>query len=63
MTQSKSQSASESAVASAALLPRGVRRWVLAGLGAALATALYLIAVRGTAILFDLGSAIGAICF
>jgi hypothetical protein len=46
-----------------ALLPRGVRRWVLTGLGAGLASALYLISVRGTAILFDLGAAIGAICF
>ncbi len=46
-----------------ALLPRSVRRWVTAGLGLALACALYLIAVRGTAILYDLGSAIGAICF
>jgi hypothetical protein len=46
-----------------ALLPRGVRRWVLAGLGVGLASALYLISVRGTAIIFDLGSAIGAICF
>jgi hypothetical protein len=46
-----------------ALLPRGVRRWVLAGLGVGLSGALYLISVRGTAIIFDLGSAIGAICF
>jgi hypothetical protein len=49
--------------APSALLPRGVRRWVLAALGLGLASALYLISVRGTAILFDLGSAIGAICF
>jgi hypothetical protein len=46
-----------------ALLPRGVRRWVLAGLCVMLAAALYLVAVRGTAILFDLGEGLRAICF
>jgi hypothetical protein len=45
------------------LLPRPVRRWVLAGLGVMLLAATYLFTVRGTAIIFDLGSAIGAICF
>ncbi len=46
-----------------ALLPPAVRRWVVVGLGLLLAAALYLISVRGTAIIFDLGSAIGALCF
>jgi hypothetical protein len=45
------------------LLPRSVRRWVMAGVGVLLLAATYLLAVRGTAIIFDLGSAIGAICF
>ena len=47
----------------AALFPRSVRRWVLASLGTLLALAAYLIAVRGTAILFDLRDAISAVCF
>ena len=46
-----------------ALLPRSVRRWLLTGLGAVLALALYLIAVRGSAILFDLRDAVSALCF
>jgi hypothetical protein len=46
-----------------ALLPRGVRRWVYGVLGVLLAGGLYLFAARGTAILYDLGSAIGALCF
>ena len=46
-----------------ALLPRHVRRWVLAGLGALILMAVYLIAVRGTAILFDLRDAVSAFCF
>jgi hypothetical protein len=48
---------------SAALLPPVVRRWVTRSLGLVLALALYLIAVRGTAIIFDLGDAISAFCF
>ena len=46
-----------------ALLPRRVRRWVLMAVGILLAATLYLVAVRGTAILFDLRDAVGAMCF
>ena len=46
-----------------ALLPRAVRRWVLGGVGVLLLAACYLIAVRGTAILFDLAGAVKAYCF
>ena len=45
------------------LLPRAVRRWMLAGMTALLLAALYLISVRGTAILFDLRDAVSALCF
>jgi hypothetical protein len=62
MTETKRQ-AEVLAEVQSALLPRTVRRWMLAALGVGLASALYLILVRGTAIIFDLGSAIGAICF
>jgi hypothetical protein len=55
--------ATQMAGTDATLLPRSVRRWVLAGLCVTLAAALYLIAVRGTAILFDLGAGLAAICF
>jgi hypothetical protein len=50
-------------VESSALLPRTVRRWLTGSLGVVLALALYLIAVRGTSIIFDLSSAISAFCF
>ena len=46
-----------------ALLPRSVRRWMLAGMATLLLAALYLISVRGTAILFDLRDAVSALCF
>ena len=49
--------------ATGALLPRHVRHWVLAGVSVLLLAALYLIAVRGTAILFDLRDAVSAMCF
>lgn len=45
-----------------ALLPRSVRRWVVGALVFLVAAAGYLIAVRGTAILFDLRDAVSAIC-
>ena len=44
------------------LLPRGVRRALFAALGIVLAGALYLVAVRGEALLLDL-SALRAFCF
>jgi len=44
------------------LLPRGVRRALFAALGLVLAGALYLIAVRGEALLLDL-AALRAFCF
>jgi hypothetical protein len=46
-----------------ALLPVAIRWWVGGGVGVLVLLAAYLIAVRGTVILFDLGAAIGAICF
>ncbi len=46
-----------------ALFPRAVRRWLTGSLAVVLALTLYLIAVRGTAIIFDLGEAISAFCF
>ena len=46
-----------------ALLPRTVRRWLMGTLGVTLALSLYLIAVRGTAIIFDLRDAISAFCY
>lgn len=45
-----------------ALMPRNVRRWVAGGVGLMVAVAAYLIAVRGTAILFDLRDAVSAFC-
>ena len=45
------------------LLPRTVRRWLVTVVGSLLALSLYLIAVRGTAIIFDLRDAISAFCF
>ena len=45
------------------LLPPLVRRWVGGGLALLLASAAYLIAVRGTAIVFDLAQAVSALCF
>jgi hypothetical protein len=44
------------------LLPRGVRRALFGALGLLLAGALYLVAVRGEALLLDL-SALRAFCF
>ncbi len=44
------------------LLPRGVRRALFAVLGIVLAGALYLVAVRGEALLLDL-AALRAFCF
>ena len=44
------------------LLPGGVRRALFAALGLLLAGALYLVAVRGEALLLDL-SALRAFCF
>jgi hypothetical protein len=44
------------------LIPTGVRRALLAVLGLILAGALYLVAVRGEALLLDL-SALRAFCF
>ena len=46
-----------------ALMPRAVRRRVLAAIGLLLAAALYLISVRGTAILYDLRDVVSAMCF
>ena len=43
-----------------ALLPRAVRRWLAAAVGMLLALSLYLIAVRGSAIIFDLRDAVNA---
>ena len=40
-----------------------IRLWVLGGVGALLAGAVYLWAVRGTAILLDLAAAVSALCF
>ena len=51
-----------SANASVALLPPHVRRWVLAGLAGLILMAMYLFAVRGTAILFELRDAVSAFC-
>lgn len=48
---------------SRALLPRVVRRWVLGGLAVLVLAACYLIAVRGTVILFDMADAVKAFCF
>jgi hypothetical protein len=50
-------------VADKALLPRAVRRTVLAGVGTLLAVSLYLLIVRGPAILFDLARGAAAYCF
>ena len=44
-------------------MPRVVRRWVIGGVGMLLAVTFYLVAVRGTAILFDLRDAVSSICF
>lgn len=46
-----------------ALFPRRVRRWLLLGLAALLLSGVYLISVRGTAILFDLTDAVKSFCF
>ena len=46
-----------------ALLPRPVRRAVLTGVGLLLAGAVYLMVVRGPAILFDLARSAMAYCF
>ena len=46
-----------------ALLPPHVRRWVLAALSGLILMAIYLFAVRGAAILFELRDAVGAFCF
>ena len=40
-----------------------LRLWVLGGFGAVIAGAVYLWAVRGTAILLDLAAAVSAFCF
>jgi hypothetical protein len=48
--------------ASRQLLPGGVRRALIAALGVVLAGALYLITVRGEALLLDL-AALRAFCF
>lgn len=45
------------------LFPAGVRRWVLVATGVVTLAALYGLAVRGPAILFDLAGAIASICF
>ena len=44
-------------------MPPRIRRWVIGCVAAILFAALYLIAVRGTAILFDLRDAVSAMCF
>ena len=54
---------SNQVIRSNALLPPLVRRWVITGVGVLLAAAVYLIAVRGTAVLFDLRDAVSAFCF
>ncbi len=46
-----------------ALLPPAARRWVWLTLAALLGSAVYLLAVRGTAILYDLGQGLAALCF
>ena len=46
-----------------ALFPAHVRRWLLAVVGSLMVAAIYLIAVRGSAILFDLRDAVSAFCF
>jgi hypothetical protein len=45
------------------LLPRPLRRWGGVTLLLALLAALYVIAVRGTVILYDIGQGLAAICF
>jgi hypothetical protein len=45
------------------LFPPSIRRWVFAGLVAVIGGATYLVAVRGTTILYDLRDAVAAICF
>lgn len=47
----------------AALLPRHVRRVVLAVVGILMAAAAYLVIARGPAILFDLARSAAAYCF
>lgn len=54
---------SNQVIGSNALLPPFVRLWVISGVGVLLAAAVYLIAVRGTAVLFDLRDAVSAFCF
>ncbi len=48
---------------SEALLPRGVRRVVMVVVGILLAGAVYLLIVRGPALLFDLARGAMAYCF
>ncbi|MEQ1650274.1 MAG: hypothetical protein ABL898_16970 [Hyphomicrobiaceae bacterium] len=45
------------------LLPPKVRHGLWLALGAVMVSALYLISVRGTAIIFDIASAVGSYCF
>jgi hypothetical protein len=45
------------------LLPPTVRRGLWIALGTVMLSALYLISVRGTAIIFDIASAVGTYCF
>ncbi len=46
-----------------ALLPPRIRSWLLAVVGCVVALSLYLIAVRGSSIIFDLRDAVSAFCF
>ena len=49
--------------ANATLFPPQVRRVLWGALGVVLLSAVYLIAVRGTAIIFDIATAVGSFCF
>lgn len=50
-------------VSDRALFPPQVRKWVLVLTALLVMVAIYLGAVRGTAILYDLRDAVAAICF
>lgn len=49
--------------AGGSLFPPQVRRVMWGALGAVLLSAVYLISVRGTAIIFDIATAVGSFCF
>lgn len=61
-TGSETVGTADQDVSDTALLPRTVRRWVVGALVMLMAFATYLIAVRGSTILFDLRDAVSALC-